>query len=542
MSTMEVSLGEGGFTRKASGLVRDFSQLDLWIYNVIALNLVINVALTYALVVTNLPHASLWLAIVIAGLFCTAEAVVYAFFAAMMPRSGGDYVFQSRIFGGGVATFFAFTSITLTQMVFFALSAYLGATLVVAPFLILLGAEYHASWLVQFGSWLSSPIGIFVFCLFNAAWCAFINIRGLRTYALVQRYCFWLGLACVGVVLVGLLALNHSDFVANFNSFMATNYNVSDAYNTVIKAGGTTSLSFSLWDTLKASVFMALILAFPAWGVMQAGEVKRANNLRDNLFSIVGAEVFTFLMIALLAFLMVSRVGGDFLFASGQLFFTANPHNPLPVPPFFGFFIALVGNSGFFTWIAFVMFLTWFLMLTPNAAMGGTRVMLAMAFDRVLPELIGKVSNRWHTPVNAVLIFSVGSVIAASLYSFVQKFVPLSFAMIVPSITSFGVTMLAAILMPYTKRKLFDSTVAARYKVLGIPWIVVCAGIFMVFAVFVDYESLSDPVFGINGVPGLIFVTVLYAAALVVYWAAKLYRRTHDNLDLSLVYRELPVE
>jgi hypothetical protein len=49
----------GGFARKSSGLVRDFSQVDSWIYNVIAINVVIYGALTFATLTVTYPHSSL---------------------------------------------------------------------------------------------------------------------------------------------------------------------------------------------------------------------------------------------------------------------------------------------------------------------------------------------------------------------------------------------------------------------------------------------------------------------------------------------------
>ena len=95
--------------------MREFSQLDAWIYNVLALNLVVLIALAYVAVTATFPQASLWLAVVICGVFCTFEAIAYAFFLTIMPRSGGDYVFQSRILGGGVASVFVFTAIVLAR-------------------------------------------------------------------------------------------------------------------------------------------------------------------------------------------------------------------------------------------------------------------------------------------------------------------------------------------------------------------------------------------------------------------------------------------
>jgi APA family basic amino acid/polyamine antiporter len=532
---------EGGFARKASGLVRDFSQLDAWIYNVIALNVVINIAFLFVAVVVTYPHASLWLAVVITGLLCTVEAVVYAFFVAVMPRSGGDYVFQSRVLGGGAATLFAFTAIALTQIVFIALSSYLGATLVLSPFMILLGAQYDWSWAIHFGNWIAKPTGIFIVCLFVIAWSGFINIKGLRTYALVQRYVFWIGMACLGIVLILLLGTTHDDFVNHFNSFISKHYGTADAYAKTIKEGGSTSTSFSLGDTIRASVVLSLVLAFPMWGVAQAGEIKRANSLRGNILAIAGAEVFTFIAIAAIAALTVARVGEKFLYASGSLYFSGGD-TPLPVPPFFGFFVAIASSSGIFIWIAFIMFVAWFFMLVPNAPLAGARVMMAMSFDRVLPAWFGKVSQRTHTPINAILVMCVLSVGTSALYAWSTSFKELTLGMILPSLTAFGVTMIAAILLPIRRKAMFESTVASRYKVGPIPVMSICAVVFLAFVAFVDYQCLTADELGINKTKGLVFIGILYGAAGAIYLASKWYRKQKENLDLGLVYRELPVE
>ena len=48
------------------------------------------------------PNASLTLGILITGVFTAFLAVVYAGLAAAMPRTGGDYIFQSRTIGGWI--------------------------------------------------------------------------------------------------------------------------------------------------------------------------------------------------------------------------------------------------------------------------------------------------------------------------------------------------------------------------------------------------------------------------------------------------------
>jgi basic amino acid/polyamine antiporter, APA family len=532
---------EGGFTRKASGLVRDFSQLDAWIYNVLALNLVILISFAYVSVSVTFPHASMWLSVVITGIFCTFEAIVYAYFMSIMPRSGGDYVFQSRILGGGIATVFAFTAIVLAQTVLVALVAYLGATLIIGPFFILLGAQYGWSWLIDAGNWLNTKDGIFLLMAAYILWCGAINIFGLRFYAKVQRYFFWTGMLCVGIVLVMLLFTSHADFVNNLNSFIGDNYGTQNAYQTVIHDGGTTSTSFSLWPTILASVFFALFLAFPHWGVFQGGEIRRASSLKENIYSIAGAEVFTVVAIAIFAALITSIVGTEFLYASGNLFFEGSD-TPLPVPPFFGFFVAIASGSPFFIWVSFLMFFCWYIMLAPNAPLAVSRMLLAMSFDRVLPAWFGEVNPRFHTPVHALVVFTGLCLAVGALYAYSTWFVSLTAALVVPSLTAFGVTMIAAMLFPKLRGPMYRSTVADRNRILGIPLMSICALLFAIFVAFVDYEALTNDVLGINTTKGLIFVGVLYAIAFAVYFGAKLYRQRVDKFDLAMVYKELPIE
>jgi amino acid transporter len=541
-SRVATGVSQAGFTRKASGLVRDFSQLDAWIYNVLAINIVLNVATSYALIQITYPRASMWLAFVVAGVFCVFEAIVYAMFVSAMPRSGGDYVFQSRILGGGVATFFVFTGVTLVQVIFLGLAGWLGSNLVFGPFLLLLGAQYHAHWMISVGNWFITDWGVFVCGVSIALWSALVNIRGLRLYALLQRYFFWAGFGCMLIVIGGFLFTSHASYVSHLNSFVEHGFGTKNVYAATIKAGGTANTSFSLGATISASVIAAFALIYPAWGVMQAGEIKRANSISANLKAIVGAEVFSFVFVAIMAALLVSRVGAQFLYASGSLFFSGSAHNPLPVPPFFGFFAALTGGSAIMIWIAFILFVAWYVMWIPNVPLGGTRVMVAMSFDKILPEWVGKVNRRTHTPINAIMAFTALGLVAIALYSFSTSFVTYTVGLLVMGITAFAVTMIAAILFPFRKKEMYESTGVARHKIGPLPTISVCAAIFLVFCLFVDYQAVTQDGLGLNTTHGLVFVGGCYLLTAAIYLGTKIYRKRKEDLDLSLVYQELPVE
>ncbi len=119
---------------------------------------------------------------------------------------------------------------------------------------------------------------------------------------------------------------------------------------------------------------------------------------------------------------------------------------------------------------------------------------------------------------------------------------PLTFALAIPSLTAFGLTMVAAMLFPRLRPAMFQSTVADRYRICGIPVMAVCALIFAAFVVFVDYELLFNEDYAVNGSDGLIFVGVLYAISLATYFGMKIYRNRVQKIDLSVAYKELPIE
>src|ERR671919_3187717 len=96
------------FQRKATGLLRGWSVWDGFIYAAFSINLITLglLAFSYA---PFIPDGSLILAIILSGLYLIFQAVTYASLIAVMPRAGGDYVWMSRILGGGIGFVLAVT-------------------------------------------------------------------------------------------------------------------------------------------------------------------------------------------------------------------------------------------------------------------------------------------------------------------------------------------------------------------------------------------------------------------------------------------------
>jgi amino acid transporter len=196
----------------------------------------------------------------------------------------------------------------------------------------------------------------------------------------------------------------------------------------------------------------------------------------------------------------------------------------------------------------------WFFGWAGTIYLSSTRVIFAAAFDRLLPEAVASVDPRTRTPIWALALMVVPGLIVSALYVWnVFGFASLTLAStLVIAVTFLGSTI-AAIILPYTKRDLYEASPIAKYKIAGIPLITVAGVIFAAFLLFLLYEWLLDPnaLYGIGwsinekGVKNptsLIFMGVMYLLALAIYLGARAYRRRKEGIDLGMIYKEIPVE
>ena len=101
----ESGSGKRLFVRQSSGLVRDVSVTNALFFNVAAF---VGVGLTLYPAFYSLAFVPVWRfgpfseygwAAIVTGLFCILLALIFASLTSVMPRSGGDYVFTTRIVG-----------------------------------------------------------------------------------------------------------------------------------------------------------------------------------------------------------------------------------------------------------------------------------------------------------------------------------------------------------------------------------------------------------------------------------------------------------
>lgn len=96
-----------------------------------------------------------------------------------------------------------------------------------------------------------------------------------------------------------------------------------------------------------------------------------------------------------------------------------------------------------------------------------TRVMVAMSLDRVLPEMISKVHEKYHTPVNAHLVYFLASIPIILCYNLVPGWVGLTLGVTFGCGYVFIISCLAGALLPYKAKEVYESSPGAKYMVNG---------------------------------------------------------------------------
>ena len=113
--------------------LRVWTPFDGLVYNIMAINPPIMFLVPLLMAVMIHPGGNFPAAILLATAFCAAQAIVYAFLASTMPRTGGDYYFQSRLLSSGIGAVFAFTPIVLGGVMWMAIAGWVAANVVVGP-------------------------------------------------------------------------------------------------------------------------------------------------------------------------------------------------------------------------------------------------------------------------------------------------------------------------------------------------------------------------------------------------------------------------
>jgi APA family basic amino acid/polyamine antiporter len=595
---MEKSAAPSLFLRNATGLVKGWSGFDAFAYSFMSVNLVC-LGMFYSLAIfAYVPEGSAITSIILTALGMTAMCIAYAGLIAVMPRAGGDYVWQTRVLdgipGAVVGGAFGFIAVFLVGTATAAgdLPTYIGAVaggvagaalglkrggigFVLSAtgwwFILALWAPIYAFiFNIEFVqplaavlgwkdgvTFFASETGGFTVSLFTIVVTSGLVALGMAGYARIQRWSLYIGLIALAVVLVLMAVSNVDSFKAAYDREATSLFGVTGAYDaTVAQAASDPASAYTGSDlnaiglgdgTFALIPFMLFFLLYPNWGATLYGEVRGAGDFRKVLNGMLGGLWVTVALAIVFLLLAAKTFGWTFFNASNvtyvnyaYLYSTAAP--PMPIwgyPPLLASFLI---DSHIFQALIVIAFGAWWLGWTGTLFLSSTRMIFAAAFDRVLPEWAARVSDR-GVPWGALALIMVPSVLLSWFYAYSGDFRALTLdATLVIAVTFFG-TSIAATILPYWKKDLFEASPVARYKVGGISIIAIAGAISTIFFAWVLYMWLSSALYGIGvgNVNSIVFLGILYGAAALLYIVARFWRRA-QGVDLDAIHAEIPAE
>ena len=537
------------FLRNATGLVKAWSTFDAFLYAFWSVNLV-TLGLYGMSFVYAIPDGQLLLAVLLTGVLVTFLVLTYAQLVSAMPRAGGDYAWQSRILGGGVGFVLAITGWWFTLWLWTPIYANILVVQFFAPLSYTLGATGVATF---FGS----KTGVFVSCLIVLAFVSWVITLGMESYAKIQRFCFWLGMGGLVVMLGLLLFSTHQGFIDAFNREAASLFGATgNAYQATLaastKGGGPTGVgfgSFGITSTFLLLPFLAFYLLWPVWGATLYGEVRGAKEYRKVFNAMFWGLWVTVALVAVIILLIVKTIGWDFYYAANasywnSIFLAGSPAPPVGIWPYPVMLAGWLVNNHLFQALLIAVMGLWFFGWAGTLFLSSTRVIFAAAFDRVLPEWAANISAKRRVPYGSLILMIIPSLIVSAIWAYQPSFQGIFlWATGVIAITFLG-TVVAGAIMPWRRKDIFENSPIARFRVAGIPVITITGVVSAIFIVFMLAEWSFNAVYGTSfslNASSPIYFAVTYLVAIAIYVIARVVRK-RQGIDLARIHREIPVE
>jgi amino acid transporter len=536
------------YTRKASGLVRGLSLYDAFGIGFVGMGLTPNFWMVISLGLGVFLGANLIIAAIISFVVSAIGfPLVWGILGGSMPRSGGEYVYNSRILHPiiGMAQSFGDALIWLLWI-------YMLAPLVVDPGLTstfqFVGWTAGADWLVS-----SKWVGFLMASLVSFV-SFLIVVFGMKVFARIQRVVVTFGIASALVMLLVLTFTSRDAFIEKWNAMAAENGSVD--YGGFIAAvaaaaGSAVPTTWNWHDTIGVLVAMSFLTAYAYTISYVGGEIKRPDR------TIILANVFSIavpcLLFLWLAIVLYRNVGFQFLSASawadwnGTDLLVNAQGEPVYTMPFSSHIMGLsvVVNQNKLIdaviGLSYVAFALWWVVISYLAF---PRALFAWGMDRMGPKWFTDINPRFASPMkNSVLCFVLGEILLFIYF----VWAPLSMQNLVVAglqITSvFAVTAVAALLFPYMRRSntIWQASPYRRWTFLGLPVVVWGAAVNLCYLGVLMYGFIVMKASATLTTFGLVLMVGAWVAGMLWYFGWRQHNQA-QGIDVTMTYGELPPE
>lgn len=530
------------FARKASGLVRGLSFIDAFGVGFMNQGLTPSMWVMISFGLGVYTGGNLIWATLLSALLCgVGFSLVWGILGGSMPRSGGEYIYNSRIIHPiiGIAESFGNAFVWIMWI-------YVLAPWTVDPGLVMMFQFLNMPAAAEF---CTQPIALFLIAsLVNLIALLFV-VFGVKVFARVQKVIMVLGIAGCTVILLVFTFTSHDAFIMAWNN-LATQYGSIDyegfltaARTAIGETGDVLPKTWNWFDTLGVMVAGSWLFAYSYCITFIAGEVKRPDKtiILANLSAILVPAAFMLWLAAAL----YNSVGFEFLSATAWVDNMGEglAGYTLPWAPNFVGLAAVINHSPFVVFMmamSFIVFNLWWVALSYLAF---PRILFAWGMDRMGPKWFADIDYRWASPVkNHILCFILGE-IGIAIYAFVMD--PMTGLSVtgMEIVSVFGITAIAALIFPFSKKAkhIWEASPYKNWKILGIPVVTIGAvfnlvylGILFYFFFFMAEMGEQELVKG-----SLILYAIIWGLGIAwyFYWKA---RNKKVGVDVSMTFGELP--
>jgi amino acid transporter len=483
---------------------------------------------------------NLIIATALSALLCgVGFSLVWGILGGSMPRSGGEYIYNSRILSPliGIAESFGNAFVWIMWI-------YVLAPWTVDPGLVMMfqfmgmpeAAEFCTTTLAVF---LISSVVSFIALLFV--------VFGMKVFASVQKVVMGLGILGTLVILLVFTFTSRESFIQSWDA-LATQYGsltyegfLATARTTITEAGDVLPTTWNWFDTLGVMVAASWLFAYSYCITFIAGEVKRPD--KTIILANLSAVLLPGFFMLWLAIVLYRTVGFEFLSATAWV---DNMGEGLagysfPWSPHFVGLAAVITQNKIMTFLmalSFILFNLWWVALSYLAF---PRILFAWGMDRMGPKWFADINYKYASPVkNHILCFVLGE-IGIALYAFRGN--PMEGLSVtgLEIVTVFGVTAIAAAVFPFSKkaRQIWDSSPYKSWKILGIPVVTIGAIVNLIYLAILFYFFLILPDLEGMAIGSVILYAVIWGAGILWYFYWK-WRNKKAGVDSNMTFGELP--
>jgi basic amino acid/polyamine antiporter, APA family len=529
----------GLFTRQSSGLVRELgipAATAIALASVAVVNTFIN--FTNGLLSFNRPD--MVLPLILAAVIWFVGMFAYKYLLQAIPRAGGEYVYVSRVISPVLG---AMVGIGIAVAFTYILAANAQFTAAFMPFALTgLGDAFSSSWIAAGANHVTSKGAIAAICVGMLIIVGLLSLMPLRRVAQVILALVIVQLLAFAALAIILVAHSHSDFVTSFGNFS----HHPNAYNAIFSAAKHNDIAtgISLTASLLVVPFMVLNYNGVLYSYYVGGELKRPG--RTYIWaSCISLALLVVVWVGIWA-LLRWRVGLDFMQAQANLSaVNGDAYNNITslsaTAGGLGYGLVLSGDPITKILLAIAVPCT---ELAVNLAFVAviTRVLFALAFDRMLPVSVASLNERTRSPINATIIAVLGGIGFSILATY------LSLANIVANLALFVALILlagavAALMLPWRRPELIlkpGTNDVDRWN--GMPKAAIAGALTTILALIVILEIVThSSVFGKFSFQSVTTLVLVLLAGPVIYLIARTVRRG-SSIDLDLAMRELPPE